>query len=48
MKREITRRVVDSYQPVEANRLGSTARSDADPDSDLDFCVVVPESWTSQ
>ena len=41
--REITRRLVEYYQPVKIYLFGSTARGDAGPDSDLDFCVVVPD-----
>ena len=40
---EITRRLVEYYQPVKVYLFGSTARGDAGPDSDLDFCVVVPD-----
>ena len=41
--REITRRLVDFYHPVKIYLFGSVARGDADNDSDLDFCVVVPD-----
>jgi len=40
---EITRRLVDFYHPVRVYLLGSVARGDSGPDSDLDFCVVVPD-----
>ena len=40
---EITRRLVDYYQPERIYLFGSAARGDAGPDSDLDFCVVVPD-----
>lgn len=40
---EITRRLVDYYQPVRIYLFGSVARGDDDPDSDLDFLVVVPD-----
>jgi uncharacterized protein len=40
---EITRRLVDFYQPVRIYLFGSEARGDAGPDSDLDFCVVLPD-----
>jgi predicted nucleotidyltransferase len=40
---EITRRLVDFYQPVRVYLFGSVARGDSGPDSDLDFCVVVPD-----
>ena len=41
--REITRRLVDYYHPVKIYLFGSTARGEAGSDSDLDFCVVVPD-----
>ena len=37
---EITRRLIEYYRPVRIYLFGSTARGDAGPDSDLDFCVV--------
>ena len=40
---EITRRLVDDYQPVRIYLFGSEARGDTGPDSDLDFCVVLPD-----
>jgi predicted nucleotidyltransferase len=40
---EITRRLVEFYQPVRIYLFGSEARGDAGPDSDLDFCVVLPD-----
>ena len=40
---EITRRLVEFYHPVKIYLFGSVARGDAGPDSDLDFCVVVPD-----
>ena len=40
---EITRRLIDFYQPVRIYLFGSEARGDAGPDSDLDFCVVLPD-----
>jgi predicted nucleotidyltransferase len=39
----ITGRLVDYYQPERIYLFGSAARGDAGPDSDLDFCVVVPD-----
>lgn len=41
---EITRRLVDFYRPVRVYLFGSVARGDHGPDSDLDFCVVVPDN----
>jgi predicted nucleotidyltransferase len=40
---EITRRLVDFYHPVRIYLFGSEARGEAGPDSDLDFCVVLPD-----
>ena len=40
---EITRRLVEFYQPVRIYLFGSEARGDGGPDSDLDFCVVLPD-----
>jgi len=40
---EITRRLVEFYNPVRIYLFGSEARGDAGPDSDLDFLVVVPD-----
>jgi len=40
---EITRRLVEFYRPVRVYLFGSIARGDPGPDSDLDFCVVVPD-----
>jgi predicted nucleotidyltransferase len=39
----ITRRLVEYYRPERIYLFGSEARGDAGPDSDLDFCVVVPD-----
>lgn len=41
---EITLRLVEYYHPERVFLFGSEARGDAGPDSDLDFCVVVPDS----
>jgi predicted nucleotidyltransferase len=41
---EITRRLVEFYQPVRIYLFGSEARGDAGPDSDFDFLVVVPDA----
>jgi len=40
---EITRRLVDYYHPERVYLFGSAARGDGGPDSDLDFCVVLPD-----
>ncbi len=40
---EITRRLVDYHQPERIYLFGSAARGDGGPDSDLDFCVVLPD-----
>jgi len=40
---EMTRRLVEFYQPVRIYLFGSEARDDAGPDSDLDFLVVLPD-----
>jgi uncharacterized protein len=40
---EITRRLVEFYHPERIYLFGSAARGDYGPDSDLDFCVVVPD-----
>lgn len=40
---EIARRLVEFYQPVKIYLFGSVARGDDGPDSDLDFCVVMPD-----
>ena len=39
----ITERLVEYYHPERIYLFGSEARGDAGPDSDLDFCVVVPD-----
>ena len=41
--REITRRLVEFYRPERIYLFGSAARGDWGPDSDLDFCVIVPD-----
>ncbi len=40
---EITRRLVDFYHPRRVYLFGSEARGDSGPDSDFDFCVVLPD-----
>src|ERR1700728_380683 len=42
--RELVRRMVEFYQPEQSYLFGSAARGDDRPDSDLDFCVVLPDS----
>jgi len=39
----ITGRLVEYYHPERIYLFGSQARGDPGPDSDLDFCVVVPD-----
>ena len=39
----ITGRLVRYYHPERIYLFGSEARGDAGPDSDLDFCVVLPD-----
>jgi predicted nucleotidyltransferase len=41
---EITRRLVEYYRPERIYLFGSGARGDCGPDSDLDFCVVLPDT----
>ena len=45
---EITRRLVEFYQPERIYLFGSAARGDAGPDSDLDFLVVLPDDAPEQ
>lgn len=45
---EITRVLIDYYQPERIYLFGSAARGDDGPDSDLDFCVVVPENASEE
>ena len=40
---EITRRLVEFYNPVRIYLFGSEARGDAGPNGDLDFLVVAPD-----
>jgi predicted nucleotidyltransferase len=40
---EITRRLIEYYQPERIYLFGSVARGEDTPDSDLDFLVVVPD-----
>lgn len=41
--REVVRRIVAAYEPQRVFVFGSTARGDANPDSDYDLLVVVPD-----
>lgn len=40
---EVTRRLVDYFHPERIYLFGSAARGEFGPDSDLDFCVVLPD-----
>jgi predicted nucleotidyltransferase len=40
---EITRRLVKFYRPVRIYLFGSEARGESGTDSDLDFCVLLPD-----
>ncbi len=40
---EITKRVVESVQPLRIVLFGSAARGDMGPDSDLDLLIVMPD-----
>jgi len=40
---EFVSRLVEYYNPERIYLFGSVARGDDGPDSDLDFCVVVPD-----
>jgi uncharacterized protein len=40
---EFVSRLVEYYNPERIYLFGSAARGDDGPDSDLDFCVVVPD-----
>lgn len=41
--RDVVARLVAHYQPERIYLIGSTARGDDRPDSDLDFVVVLPD-----
>ena len=41
--REIAARLVSHFDPLRIYLFGSQARGDSDPESDLDFLVVVPD-----
>jgi predicted nucleotidyltransferase len=40
---EITARLLSHFDPLRVYLFGSQARGDSDPESDLDFLVVVPD-----
>lgn len=40
---EITRRLVEYYRPERIYLFGSAARGEEGADSDLDFCIVLPD-----
>lgn len=40
---EVTRRLVEHYHPDRIYLFGSAARGDDGGDSDLDFCMVLPD-----
>jgi predicted nucleotidyltransferase len=45
---EIVRRLIAYYQPERIYLFGSAARDEFGPDSDLDFCVVLPDDVPEQ
>jgi len=45
---EIKRRLIEFYRPVRIYLFGSASPRDAEPDSDLDFLVVVPDDAPEQ
>src|SRR3972149_1320094 len=40
---EVVRRLVEAYHPERIYLFGSKARGDADPDSDYDLLLIVPD-----
>ncbi len=44
---EVVRRLVEFYQPERVYLFGSAARGESGPDSDFDFCVVLPDNAPS-
>ena len=40
---EVVRLIVDHYRPERVYLIGSSARGEARPDSDLDFVLVLPD-----
>ena len=45
---EITNRLIDFYDPLRIYLFGSEARGDSGPDSDFDFCVLLPDDAQPQ
>ena len=45
---ELTRRLVETYQPERVYLFGSVARGDAGADSDYDIMIVVPDTSTPE
>jgi len=45
---EIVRRLVAAYEPERIYLFGSKARGDADPDSDYDLAVIVPDDASAE
>ena len=45
---EVVRLLVDYYHPELVYLIGSSARGDARPDSDLDFVVVLPDETSRE
>jgi uncharacterized protein len=45
---EVTRRLVDTYQPVAIYLFGSYAWGEPNEDSDIDLMVIVDEKYTSE
>ncbi len=41
---EITKRLVEHFHPQRIYLFGSAARGEGGPDSDLDFCMVLPDA----
>ncbi|MBM3737662.1 MAG: nucleotidyltransferase domain-containing protein [Acidobacteria bacterium] len=44
----ITKAIVEHYAPEQVYLIGSTARGEARPDSDIDFVVVVPDDTPNE
>jgi predicted nucleotidyltransferase len=45
---EITNRLIHFYNPLRIYLFGSAARGDSGPDSDFDFCVLLPDDAPPQ